>query len=232
MEAPPSGGRPPAVAALARMSERRLAAFMVSPSLSADRARRGVSDRLRGLAVAARVQRPGRRASRAGPACATTRTCSSDSGLLGVRSTTRSSSPASRCSRAAARARAWRSAMHSAFRGQGAAAHGRARAVGGAHGRHGDHVADDLRVRTIGFVNSAARDRHACGSAPSPQAMIVMIIADVWKTAPFMALLLLAGLQVIPDGDLRGGQGRRRDHVAAVQQASRCRCSCPRSWSR
>ena len=25
-----------------------------------------------------------------------------------------------------------------------------------------------------------------------------MIIADVWKTAPFMALLILAGLQVIP----------------------------------
>ena len=29
--------------------------------------------------------------------------------------------------------------------------------------------------------------------------MAVMVIADVWKTAPFMALLLLAGLQVIPD---------------------------------
>ena len=29
-------------------------------------------------------------------------------------------------------------------------------------------------------------------------AMAVMILADVWKTAPFMALLLLAGLQVIP----------------------------------
>jgi multiple sugar transport system permease protein len=28
-------------------------------------------------------------------------------------------------------------------------------------------------------------------------AMAVMILADVWKTAPFMALLLLAGLQVI-----------------------------------
>jgi multiple sugar transport system permease protein len=27
----------------------------------------------------------------------------------------------------------------------------------------------------------------------------VMVLADVWKTAPFMALLLLAGLQVIPD---------------------------------
>ena len=32
----------------------------------------------------------------------------------------------------------------------------------------------------------------------SPEALIVMIIADVWKTAPFMALLVLAGLQVIP----------------------------------
>jgi multiple sugar transport system permease protein len=31
-----------------------------------------------------------------------------------------------------------------------------------------------------------------------PQALIVMILADTWKTAPFMALLLLAGLQVIP----------------------------------
>ena len=30
-------------------------------------------------------------------------------------------------------------------------------------------------------------------------AMAVMILADVWKTAPFMALFLLAGLQVIPD---------------------------------
>jgi multiple sugar transport system permease protein len=31
-----------------------------------------------------------------------------------------------------------------------------------------------------------------------PHALIVMILADTWKTAPFMALLLLAGLQVIP----------------------------------
>ena len=30
-------------------------------------------------------------------------------------------------------------------------------------------------------------------------AMATIIFADVWKTAPFMALLLLAGLQVIPD---------------------------------
>jgi multiple sugar transport system permease protein len=31
-----------------------------------------------------------------------------------------------------------------------------------------------------------------------PEALIVMILADAWKTAPFMALLPLAGLQVIP----------------------------------
>jgi multiple sugar transport system permease protein len=31
-----------------------------------------------------------------------------------------------------------------------------------------------------------------------PQALLVMIFADTWKTAPFMALLLLAGLQVNP----------------------------------
>jgi multiple sugar transport system permease protein len=33
----------------------------------------------------------------------------------------------------------------------------------------------------------------------SGYAMAVMVLADVWKTAPFMALLILAGLQVIPD---------------------------------
>jgi multiple sugar transport system permease protein len=32
----------------------------------------------------------------------------------------------------------------------------------------------------------------------SPEALIVIIIADVWKTSPFMALLILAGLQTIP----------------------------------
>jgi multiple sugar transport system permease protein len=50
---------------------------------------------------------------------------------------------------------------------------------------------------TLGIVNSLlGTDTVWLGQ--SPQAMIVMIVADVWKTAPFMALLLLAGLQVIP----------------------------------
>jgi multiple sugar transport system permease protein len=49
----------------------------------------------------------------------------------------------------------------------------------------------------LGFVNQLlGTDTVWLGN--SPEALIVMIIADSWKTAPFMALLLLAGLQVIP----------------------------------
>jgi len=48
-----------------------------------------------------------------------------------------------------------------------------------------------------GFVNQiVGGDTVWLGS--EPQALIVIIIADVWKTAPFMALLILAGLQTIP----------------------------------
>ena len=48
-----------------------------------------------------------------------------------------------------------------------------------------------------GFVNSIlGGDTVWLGQ--EPHALIVIIIADVWKTAPFMALLLLAGLQTIP----------------------------------
>jgi trehalose/maltose transport system permease protein len=48
-----------------------------------------------------------------------------------------------------------------------------------------------------GFVNQLlGTDTVWLGE--EPQALIVIIVADVWKTAPFMALLILAGLQVIP----------------------------------
>jgi multiple sugar transport system permease protein len=50
---------------------------------------------------------------------------------------------------------------------------------------------------TLGVVNSLL-GTDVVWLGQSPEAMIVMIIADVWKTTPFMALLLLAGLQVIP----------------------------------
>lgn len=52
----------------------------------------------------------------------------------------------------------------------------------------------------LGFVNQILGGKTVwLGS--EPQALLVMIFADTWKTAPFMALLLLAGLQVIP-GDI------------------------------
>src|ERR1700712_3919639 len=52
-------------------------------------------------------------------------------------------------------------------------------------------------VSPYGFVN-AILGTHTVWLGQEPQALIVIIIADVWKTAPFMALLILAGLQVIP----------------------------------
>src|SRR3954467_14249537 len=51
--------------------------------------------------------------------------------------------------------------------------------------------------RRYGFVNPTLGTKTVwLGS--EPQALIIIILADVWKTAPFMALLILAGLQVIP----------------------------------
>jgi len=49
----------------------------------------------------------------------------------------------------------------------------------------------------LGFVNSLL-GTSTVWLGQEPHALMVMIFADVWKTAPFMALLLLAGLQVIP----------------------------------
>jgi trehalose/maltose transport system permease protein len=52
-------------------------------------------------------------------------------------------------------------------------------------------------VSPYGFVNTVLGTKTVwLGS--EPQALIIIILADVWKTAPFMALLILAGLQVIP----------------------------------
>ena len=49
----------------------------------------------------------------------------------------------------------------------------------------------------LGFVNTIL-GTNTVWLGEEPHALIVMILADTWKTAPFMALLLLAGLQVIP----------------------------------
>jgi multiple sugar transport system permease protein len=47
------------------------------------------------------------------------------------------------------------------------------------------------------------------GSAPLThtfQATAIIILAEVWKTTPFMALLLLAGLSLVPDDLLRAAR--------------------------
>jgi multiple sugar transport system permease protein len=49
----------------------------------------------------------------------------------------------------------------------------------------------------LGFVNTLL-GTNKVWLGEEPWALMVMIFADTWKTAPFMALLLLAGLQVIP----------------------------------
>jgi multiple sugar transport system permease protein len=47
---------------------------------------------------------------------------------------------------------------------------------------------------TLGFISSPAAMLNS-----SKNALWGIIIADVWKTTPYMALLLLGGLQVIPN---------------------------------
>jgi multiple sugar transport system permease protein len=58
----------------------------------------------------------------------------------------------------------------------------------------------------LGFANQVLQALHLPGAhtvwlGQNGYALAVMIFADVWKTAPFMALLILAGLQTIP-GDV------------------------------
>ena len=60
-------------------------------------------------------------------------------------------------------------------------------------------------------------------------ALHAAILVDVWKTTPFVALLLLAGLQAIPRGPLPGGAGGRRLGAGAPSAPSPCRCCARRS---
>src|ERR671916_2875924 len=69
----------------------------------------------------------------------------------------------------------------------------------------------------LGFVNQIIGG-NIVWLGEEPHALLVMIIADVWKTAPFMALLLLAGLQVIP-GDVY--EAAKVDGATAWQRFSR-----------
>lgn len=73
---------------------------------------------------------------------------------------------------------------------------------------------------TPGFINSllpfVPADFNWLGSEYWP--MFAMVFADVWKTAPFVALLLLAGLQTIPQDLYEAG---RVDGASPWQRFSR-----------
>ena len=56
-------------------------------------------------------------------------------------------------------------------------------------------VINDILVNRLGIRYSGGLDRQSHNVLPA------IIAVDVWKTTPFMALLLLAGLQIIP-GDV------------------------------
>ena len=67
---------------------------------------------------------------------------------------------------------------------------------------------------TAGIANVLLHSQILWTSQAWP-ARIAIIIADVWKTTPFMALLILAGLQVIPDEIY---EASRVDGASTVQQ--------------
>jgi trehalose/maltose transport system permease protein len=52
---------------------------------------------------------------------------------------------------------------------------------------------------TPGFVNTILGIGDFNWLGQRPWALVSLVMADVWKTAPFVALLLLAGLQTIPE---------------------------------
>jgi multiple sugar transport system permease protein len=68
---------------------------------------------------------------------------------------------------------------------------------------------------TPGFVNSVLRTGDFNWLGQAPWAMVAIIFVDVWKTAPFVALLILAGLQTIPEEIYESG---RVDGASAWQR--------------
>ena len=66
-------------------------------------------------------------------------------------------------------------------------------------------------------------------------AIVSVLIIDTWGNLPFVALILLGGLQALPDRAVRGGPRRRRRphrhpalrHAAALEPVHRSRRALP-----
>jgi len=74
------------------------------------------------------------------------------------------------------------------------------------------------------FLKLHLIDHKIAWTASADTAMIAVLVVDIWKTTPFMALLILAGLQMIPRTSTR-----RPRSTASIRSrcsfASRCRWS-------
>jgi len=67
---------------------------------------------------------------------------------------------------------------------------------------------------TYGIVNTVLH-QQILWLSDSSAARVAIIVSDVWKTTPFMALLILAGLQIIPEEVY---EAARMDGASTVQQ--------------
>jgi len=57
---------------------------------------------------------------------------------------------------------------------------------------------DQLGIINVILVNIGLIEHPIAWTASPETAMAAMIVVDVWKTTPFMALMILAGLQMLP----------------------------------
>jgi multiple sugar transport system permease protein len=124
--------------------------------------------------------------------------------------------------------------MNQAFRGRGVTRAAILVPVGDPDGDRGAdvvlHVQRDPGVRELP-ARPASGSGTSTGWANPAGPWFAIIFADVWKTAPFVALLLLAGLQTIP-GDVYESAAWTALPPGSGSGTSRCRCSSRRSWSR
>lgn len=57
---------------------------------------------------------------------------------------------------------------------------------------------DQLGIINVILMNFGLIDHKIAWTASTDTAMFAVLLVDIWKTTPFMALLILAGLQMIP----------------------------------
>ena len=102
-------------------------------------------------------------------------------------------------------------------------------------GRH--HLALDVSTSAVGLINyvaalaAARRPADSVPAIPSTWALPCVIVANIWQMLGFYMIILLTGLQSIPQNLYEAARDRRRRRPAHASRASRCRCCSPRCSS-